>query len=67
MSDTQARGIAYLSLYRHIGPESLESTAIEFTGPAAVGPDDDQFVLSEDGWRFKHRLLHLAFRRASDF
>ena len=67
ISGTEARGISYLSLYRHIGPASLEATAIEFAGPAAVGHYDDRFVLTGDGWRFKQRQLHLAFRRADAF
>jgi hypothetical protein len=33
ISASEARRISYLSLYRHIGPESLESGPIELSGP----------------------------------
>lgn len=62
--ENTARGISYLTLYRHHGPESLEPGPIEFDGPAAVGHYEDQFVRTADGFRFKRRRLHLAFRRA---
>lgn len=59
-----ARGISYLTLYRHVGPESLLAQPIEFDGPAAVGHYEDQFVRTPDGFRIKHRRLHMTFRRA---
>ena len=59
-----ARGISYLSLYRHVGEESLAAEPIPFDGPAAVGHYEDRFVRTGDGWRFERRVLHLAFRRA---
>lgn len=62
-----ARGISYLTLYRHIGPESLTAGPIEFDGPAAVGHYEDQFVRTAEGFRFKRRRLHLTFRRAEKF
>jgi hypothetical protein len=62
-----ARGISYLTLYRHIGLESLTSEPIEFSGPAAVGHYEDQFVRTAAGFLIKRRRLHLAFRRAAQF
>lgn len=59
-----ARGISYLTLYRHVGPESLLGKPINFDGPAAVGHYEDQFVRTPAGFRFKYRLLHMTFRRA---
>lgn len=64
LSETDARGISYLTLYRHVGPESLDGKPIAFDGPAAVGHYEDRFVKTEAGWKFKRRTLHLAFRRA---
>lgn len=63
--ENAARGVSYLTLYRHVGPESLRAEPIEFDGPAAVGHYEDQFVRTAEGFRFKRRRLHLAFRRAS--
>ena len=63
ISDTEARGISYLTLYRHIGPESLTADPIDFKGPAGVGHDEDRFVATSTGWKFKHRKLHFAFSR----
>jgi hypothetical protein len=62
-----ARGISYLTLYRHIGPESLTGAAIEFDGPAAVGHYEDQFVRTAEGFRFKRRRLQMTFTRADKF
>lgn len=66
LSTTQARGISYLTLYRHVGPESLTGTPIDLQGVAAVGHYEDRFEKTEDGWRIRRRKLHLAFRRPSD-
>jgi hypothetical protein len=67
MDADNARGISYLTLYRHIGPESLEGQPIEFSGPAAVGHYEDRVVRTTDGFRFARRKLHLAFRRSDKF
>lgn len=64
LSATEARGISYLTLYRHHGPESLEGAPVDFQGPAAVGHYEDRFAKTADGWKFKRRKLHLAFRRS---
>ncbi|MBW2279756.1 MAG: nuclear transport factor 2 family protein [Deltaproteobacteria bacterium] len=62
-----ARGTSYLSLYRHVGEESLEPGAVELAGPAAVGEYEDEFRRTGDGWRISSRVLHLQFRRDSAF
>jgi len=62
-----ARGISYLSLYRHVGPESLQSEPVELSGPALIGHYEDWFVKTSIGWRFERRKLHVAFRRAASF
>lgn len=62
-----ARGTSYLSLYRHIGDESLEDKPIEFAGPAAVGEYQDEFVKTAGGWRIASRVLHMQFIRAAAF
>ena len=59
----EANGISYLTLYRHVGAESARSGAIAFDGPFGVGHYQDLFVRTLDGWRFKSRVLHMAFRR----
>lgn len=63
LSETEARGISYLTLYRHVGPESLLGEPAPFDGPAAVGHYEDRFEKTDDGWKFKRRKLHFAFRR----
>jgi ketosteroid isomerase-like protein len=59
----EARGISYLTLYRHVGPESLTGAPAPLDGPAAVGHYEDRFARTPEGWRFVRRQLHLAFRR----
>jgi hypothetical protein len=67
VQDSQhARGVSYLTLYRHVGTESLRSEIpVASTLPTAVGHYEDAFVLTEEGWRFKTRTLHVAFRNPS--
>ncbi|MDP6374924.1 MAG: nuclear transport factor 2 family protein [Pseudomonadales bacterium] len=67
MDRDSARGISYLTLYRHIGPESLEHGPVAFDRPAAVGHYEDRFARTLEGWRFARRKLHLAFRNESLF
>ena len=64
VQDSQhARGISYLTLYRHVGTESLRTEIpIPATLPTAVGHYEDAFLLTPEGWRFKTRTLHVAFR-----
>ncbi len=61
-SERSARGICYLTLYRHEGSESLQRGPVDLKGPAAIGHYEDAFVRTPEGWRIKHRVLHLAFR-----
>ena len=63
LNETEARGISYLTLYRHVGPESLKGEPIAFDGPAGVGHYEDRFEKTAEGWKFKRRKLHFAFRR----
>lgn len=62
-----ARGISYLTLYRHHGPESAAHGPAPLCGPAAVGHYEDRFVRTDEGWRFQSRRLHLAFRDPARF
>ncbi len=62
-----AEGIAYLTLYRHIGPESLQPEAVALRGPAAVGHYSNTFALTTQGWKIASCKLQLAFRDASHF
>jgi hypothetical protein len=65
VSADRARGICYLTLYRHTGPESLERGPVELAGPAAVGHYQDTFVRTPEGFRIEQRTLHLAFRSST--
>lgn len=62
VNERTARGICYLTLYRHQGPESLQRGPVQLKGPAAVGHYEDSFVRTDKGWRIRNRTLHLAFR-----
>jgi 3-phenylpropionate/cinnamic acid dioxygenase small subunit len=60
-----ARGISYLTLYRHVGAESARTAPVNSILPTAVGHYEDAFVKTPAGWRFKTRTLHVAFRNPS--
>ena len=64
LGEKEATGITYLTLYRHVGPESLEDAPIDFRHPAAVGHYEDRFALTPEGWRIAQRKLHFAFRNS---
>jgi hypothetical protein len=65
IDEHQARGIAYLTLYRHIGPETLATRQV--CSPAAVGHYEDRFEKLDGQWLFARRKLHLAFRNPEFF
>lgn len=67
LSPAEARGISYLTLYRHHGAESLRPGPVPLRGPAAVGHYEDRFVRTAGGWLFRSRRAHLAFRDAEQF
>jgi len=67
IDERHARGICYLTLYRHRGPESLQGEPVPLRSPAAVGHYEDAFVRTPVGWRIKRRVLHLAFRDPDQF
>ena len=62
-----ARGISYLSLYRHQGPESLAAGPVPLDAPAAIGHYEDSFQRTSEGWRLASRKLHLAFKNPDKF
>lgn len=63
----RASGISYLTLYRHVGEESLEAGSVPLEGPAGVGHYEDAYTRTQEGWRIARRKLHFAFRRAGAF
>lgn len=66
-SNTQANGIAYLSLYRHIGQQSLDPSPVLLSGPAAIGHYDNTFRLTSQGWRIASCKLQFAFQDLDQF
>ena len=62
-----ARGISYLTLYRHHGPESERFAPVPLQGPAEVGHYEDRYVRTTAGWRFRSRRLMLAFSDPEQF
>ena len=64
-SASSARGTSYLSLYRHLGPESLDRVPIAFDAPAAIGHYEDRFICEGGIWLFKRRKLFLAFSNSA--
>ncbi len=67
IDENHATGVTYLTLYRHIGAESLELAPILVAGPAGVGHYSDEFIRTETGWRFARRVLEFAFQNPEAF
>ena len=66
-SATTANGVAYLTLYRHIGPQSLQDAPVMLSGPAAVGHYQNEFLLTTQGWRIQSCRLKFAFQDPAQF
>ncbi len=64
---SHASGIAYLTLYRHVGPETLSPAPIHLGGPAGVGHYTNTFELTDAGWRIASCRLAFAFRNPAYF
>lgn len=67
IDENHATGISYLTLYRHMGSESLQSGTIAMKGPAAVGHYSDEYIRTMAGWRFARRELEFAFQDPAAF
>lgn len=59
-----ARGICYLTLYSHTGPESLSPAPAPLAGPLLVGHYEDRYRCIDGHWQFRSRRLQVAFRAA---
>jgi len=57
-----ARGMSYLTLYRHVGVQTTKPGPVPSILPTAVGHYEDSFIRTDAGWRFQTRTLHVAFR-----
>ena len=64
LNEDEARGTAYLTLYRYLGKASLQRDPIPFIGPAAIGHYEDRYQRDAGGWLFQRRTLFLAFRNS---
>lgn len=62
LSDSEARGISYVTLYAHESEASLRRDPVPLTAPVAVGHFEDRFARTDAGWRFASRRLQVAFR-----
>ena len=67
IGEQEAQGIAYLSLYRFTGPETLTDAPVVFDSPSAVGHYTNRFVCTEQGWKIASCRLSLAFRNPEHF
>ena len=61
ISETQAAGCVYLTLYRHDGKPGRSYS--ELKGPIMVGEYQDKFELTPDGWRISERIASVDFIR----
>lgn len=65
--ENRAAGIAYLNLYRHVGPASLTDKPVDLDGPSAIGHYDATFAKARGVWRIDHCQLHFAFKNQAHF
>jgi len=56
-----ARGVAYVTLYRHDGPAGRKTSPLG--APELVGEYRDTFARTTEGWRFRRREVSVDFLR----
>lgn len=64
VDEDHATGTAYVTVYRHVGPEGDGAGPVPLASPALVGHYEDAFVRTAEGWRFAERVLHMDFMDA---
>lgn len=65
VDEDEARGIVYLTLYRHDPQEGAEGRAAPLDGPVVVGHYRDRFRRVDGAWRIAHREIEVAFARGA--
>ncbi len=63
----RARGMNYVTIYRHVGEASQQRGPAPLDQPAAVGHYEDRYERTDEGWLIARRTLHLAFRNEALF
>lgn len=61
VSDSEASGTVYITLYRSDGPEDRKFAELE--GPVVVGEYRDKYVKTLDGWKIAYREVEASFIR----
>lgn len=64
---SNARGICYVSLFQTTTKGLASHQPARMPGPALIGHYQDRFVLTPEGWKFRHRTLHVAFQEDTRF
>jgi hypothetical protein len=59
--ERSATGNTYFTLYR--GKEPGPDQSVDLTGPSFVGEYEDEFSLTDDGWKINKRAVKLIFQR----
>jgi ketosteroid isomerase-like protein len=59
IDENNARGVVYLTLYRHDGDEGRRFSSVG--PPAMIGEYRDTFENTPNGWRFKRREISINF------
>jgi uncharacterized protein (TIGR02246 family) len=63
VDENNARGVVYLTLYRHDGEPGRRASPLE--QPEMVGEYRDSFLRTPDGWRFTRREIEVSFLRGA--
>lgn len=64
-SDDRATGACYLTVFNSTAPAGEDGWR-PMNLPSTVGEYDDEFVRTQQGWRFRSRVLTRVFRRIDD-
>ncbi|MBW1848635.1 MAG: nuclear transport factor 2 family protein [Deltaproteobacteria bacterium] len=64
VSEKEATGTVYVTLYRHDGKEGRSFSPLD--GPEMVGEYRDHYLKTEDGWLITSRKVFISFLKVSE-
>jgi hypothetical protein len=63
VSKNEARGSVYAMIFRHEGTSGSAELPVQMEQPLSAGIYDDEFVRTDEGWRFRSRRMRAFFRK----
>jgi len=63
LDKNHARGSTYAMIFRHDGTNGSAALPLPMEQPLSAGIYDDEFLRTDEGWRFQSRRMRAFFRK----